>query len=126
MSSLGIGALKPRLSVVLREQIILEFPKLIRELKAGIDECRNQLTKLGDARTTVAEQRFYLMRISQLFSSVVRAALEGVYIYDFFGDAMTAAGYSRRLPCCNSKYSVRTCKGYALRGTRTRDYRGTR
>jgi len=23
--------------------------------------------------------------------------LEGVYIYDFFGDAMTAAGYSRRL-----------------------------
>ncbi len=97
MSSRGIGALKPRLSAVLREQIILEFPKLIRELEVGIDECRNQLTKLGDARTTVAKQRVYLMRISQLFSSLVRAALEGVYIYDFFGDAMTAAGCSRRL-----------------------------
>ncbi len=76
MGSLGIGALKPRLSAVLREQIILEFPKLIRELEVGIDECRNQLTKLGDARTTAAEQRVYLMRISQLFSSLVRAALE--------------------------------------------------
>jgi len=28
---------------------------------------------------------------------LVRAALEGVHIYDFFDDAITAAGYSRRL-----------------------------
>lgn len=47
MISLGIGALKLRLGAVLREQIILAFPKLIRELEVGIDECRNQLTKLG-------------------------------------------------------------------------------
>jgi len=97
MSSIGIGALKPRLSAVLRDQIILELPKLIRDLEAGIDECRIRLTKLGDARTTVSEQRLYLMRISQAFSSLVKAAVDGLYVHGFFGDAMTAVGYSKRL-----------------------------
>lgn len=97
MSSLGIGTLKPRLSTVLRDQIILELPKLIRDLHAGIDDCRSRLAKLGDARTTVSEQRAYLMRISQAFSSLVKAAVDGLYVHEFFGDAMTDAGYSRRL-----------------------------
>ncbi len=77
MISLGIGALKLRLGAVLREQIILAFPKLIRELEVGIDECRNQLTKLGDARTTVAEQRFYLMRISSIIQLFGQGCLGG-------------------------------------------------
>lgn len=97
MNSVGIGALKPRLSAVLRDQIIHEFPKLICELEAGIEECRSRLDMLGDVRETVLDQRLYLMRISQTFSSLVKAAVDGLYAHEFFSDAITTAGSGKRL-----------------------------
>lgn len=96
-NSLGVGALKPRLSTVLKDQILHELPELISDLDVGIEECRRRLTNLGEARTTLSEQRLYLVRISQAFSSLVKAAVDGVYVHDFFGDAMTVEGYSKRL-----------------------------
>lgn len=97
LNSLGVGALKPRLSTVLKDQILHELPELISDLDVGIEECRRRLTNLGEARTTLSEQRLYLVRISQAFSSLVKAAVDGVYVHDFFGDAMTVEGYSKRL-----------------------------
>lgn len=97
LNSLGVGTLKPRLSTVLKDQILHELPELISDLGVGIEECRRRLTNLGEARTTISEQRLYLVRISQAFSSLVKAAVDGVYVQDFFGDAMTAEGYSKRL-----------------------------
>lgn len=96
-NSLGVGALKPRLSGVLRDQILLELPKLISDLKVSIEECRRRLASLGDARTTLPEQRLYLIRISQDFSSLVKAAVDGVYVHDFFGDATAEEGNDKRL-----------------------------
>jgi GTPase SAR1 family protein len=96
-SSLGIGTLKPRLSTVLRDQIVSEMPNLIHDVEAGIEECRSRLARLGEARGTPQEQRLYLIHISQSFSSLVKAAVGGVYVHDFFGDATTKAGYSKRL-----------------------------
>ena len=96
-SSLGVGTLKPRLSIVLRDQIVSEMPSLIRDVEAGIKECRSRLTRLGEARGTPQEQRLYLIHISQSFSSLIKAAVGGVYVHDFFGDATTKAGYSKRL-----------------------------
>lgn len=97
LSSLGVGALKSRLSTVLKDQIIHELPKLISDLEVGIEDCRSRLTRLGDARTTLSEQRLYLIRISQSFSSLIKAAVDGVYVHDFFGDAMTVDGCNKRL-----------------------------
>lgn len=96
-NSLGVGALKSRLSTVLKDQILHELPKLISDLKVSIEECRGRLASLGEARTTLPEQRMHLIRISHAFSSLVKAAVDGVYVHDFFGDAMTEEGYNKRL-----------------------------
>lgn len=96
-SCLGIGALKPRLSTVLKELILSELPSLIHDIEAGIDECQTRLNKLGKARGTSHQQRLYLMHISQSFSSLVKAAVDGIYAHEFFGDAMTNVGYNKRL-----------------------------
>jgi len=37
------------------------------------------------------------MRISQSFSSLIKAAIDGVYVHEFFGDAVTESGYNKRL-----------------------------
>ncbi|KAL9099779.1 MAG: hypothetical protein Q9163_004766 [Psora crenata] len=95
--TLGIGALKPRLSNVLKDQIISELPSLIRDVKAGIEDAQSTLARLGGARGSLQEQRLYLVHISQLFSSLVKAAVDGVYVHGFFGDAMTDLGFNKRL-----------------------------
>jgi GTPase SAR1 family protein len=94
---LGLDALKPRLSTVLRDQIISELPSLIQDVEVGIDECLNRLAKLGEARGSLNEQRRYLMHIGQAFSSLVKAAVGGIYGHEFFGSTKTKEGYSKRL-----------------------------
>ncbi len=95
--TLGVGALKPRLSTVLKDQIISELPYLIRDVEAGIDDSRSTLMRLGEARGTLQEQQLYLVHVSQSFSSLVKAAVDGVYVHEFFGDAMIPAGFKKRL-----------------------------
>ena len=94
---LGIRALKPRLSTVLRQQIISVLPSLIQDVESGIHDCQHRLRRLGEARETSQEQRLYLLRVGQTFSSMIKSAIDGVYGPDFFGDALTAEGYSKRL-----------------------------
>ena len=53
--------------------------------------------RLGEARQTPEEQRRYLMHISQSFCSLVKAAVNSVYAHEFFGDAKTDIGYSKRV-----------------------------
>ncbi|KAH7028256.1 dynamin family protein [Macrophomina phaseolina] len=96
-SFVGIGALKPRLSTILKDQIVSELPGLIRDVQSGIEDCKTRLRRLGEARGTLHEQRQYLVRVSRSFSSLVKAALDGTYFNEFFGDAMTEVGFSKRL-----------------------------
>lgn len=95
LNFLGVRALAARLSTVLKDQIIRELPKLISDLEVGIKQCRSRLTNLGEARTTVPEQKLYLMSISQAFNSLVKDAVSGDYAHDFF--ALTEGGHSKRL-----------------------------
>ena len=94
---LGIDALKPRLSTVLRDQIISVLPNLIEDVESGINDCEARLKKLGDTRGTLQEQRQYLIRISNRFSALIKAAVDGVYGDQYFGDPMTPTGESKRL-----------------------------
>ncbi|KAL8785726.1 MAG: hypothetical protein Q9213_003193 [Squamulea squamosa] len=94
---LGIGTLKPRLSNALKEQIISVLPHLIQDVERGIRGCHARLNRLGDTRGTLQEQRQYLIRTSQRFSKLVKAAVDGVYDDEFFGDPMTSEGESKRL-----------------------------
>ncbi|KAK6435688.1 hypothetical protein LTR95_008123 [Oleoguttula sp. CCFEE 5521] len=97
LHDLGVESLRPRLSKVLKEQIISELPQLIKDIELGLTDCRNVLQHLGDPRTTTSEQRLYLIRISEAFSSLLNAASDGVYDHDFFGDARTDSGFKKRL-----------------------------
>ena len=94
---LGIKTLRPRLSIELKNQIIAVLPDLIKDVEAGIEDCESRLSKLGDARQSVHEQRHYLVRISQIFSSLGKAAIDGTYTDYFFEDAMTPDTYAKRL-----------------------------
>jgi hypothetical protein len=96
-SHMGIGSLKPRLSRVLKDQILSELPNLIRDVENGIKDCKVRLELLGGPRASIQEQLLHLLRVSQLFSSLVKAAIDGVYVDSFFGDPKTDDGYSKRL-----------------------------
>lgn len=93
----GIGALRDRLSRILFQHIKSELPGLIRDIQSGIDNCRTQLAKFGEARSTPDEQRCLLIGISQRYQSLCQAAMDGIYKDPFFGDPRSKDGFARRL-----------------------------
>ncbi|KAH7390994.1 P-loop containing nucleoside triphosphate hydrolase protein [Phaeosphaeria sp. MPI-PUGE-AT-0046c] len=94
---LGITPLRERLSKLLLGQIAAELPSLIEEIEAKSTACRAQLQKLGQPRASIEEQRLYLLTLGQTFQSLTKAAVDGTYNHDFFGDAKTDAGYQKRI-----------------------------
>lgn len=96
-SQMGIGSLKPRLSRVLKDQILSELPGLIYDVEAGIKECKSRLERLGGSRASTQQQRLYLHSVSQGFSDIIKSAVKGTYDDPFFGDPTTEEGYSKRL-----------------------------
>jgi GTP-binding protein EngB required for normal cell division len=94
---LGVKSLKPRLSGVLKEQILHQLPSLVQDVESGVSESQSLLERLGGPRTTFEEQRRYLLQVSHDFSILMKAAVDGVYIDPFFGSAKTDKGYQKRL-----------------------------
>ena len=96
-SLLGVDKLRSRLSKVLLGQIAAELPSLIDEIEVKSNACRSQLDKLGEPRVTLAEQQLYLLRLSQSFQSLTKAAVDGTYNDPFFKDAKSESGYQKRI-----------------------------
>ncbi|OBR03058.1 Dynamin family protein [Colletotrichum higginsianum IMI 349063] len=94
---LGIKSLKPRLSNVLKNQILLQLPSLLLDIESNLEDCRQRLKQIGPSRKTIKEQRQYLLRTSQEFSTLMKAAADGNYSHAFFGSALEEDGYRRRL-----------------------------
>lgn len=94
---LGVASLKPRLSNVLKKQILRQLPSLMRDIEKGISDCSARLQRLGTPRITASEQRRYLLQVSQEFSALMSGAIDGVYNAPFFGSSKTDEGYQRRL-----------------------------
>ncbi|KAI4654177.1 uncharacterized protein J4E78_007222 [Alternaria triticimaculans] len=93
----GVDSLKPRLSQILKDHIVAQLPDVLAQIKSGIGECTTRLNAIGSSRDTPHEQRRYLLRASESFTSLLRAAVDGQYSDPFFGDASTDEGYQRRL-----------------------------
>ncbi|KAI2602279.1 P-loop containing nucleoside triphosphate hydrolase protein [Hypoxylon sp. NC1633] len=53
-------------------------------VQSGIQDCRDKLERLGQARSTTQEKHAYLQRISSRLSTLVRGAIDGVYADRFF------------------------------------------
>lgn len=96
-SKVGIHSLKPRLGQILKDQIIMQLPFVLSQIQNGLQDCANRMNILGPARATQMEQRRYLLRISKLFSDLIRAATEGSYSNPFFGSAASDEDYTKRL-----------------------------
>ncbi|KAF2719333.1 hypothetical protein K431DRAFT_228850 [Polychaeton citri CBS 116435] len=94
---LGAKTLKSRLSKVLKDQILLQLPSLLTDVEKGVLECRTELKRLGVPRANLSDQRSYLLRVSQTFSSLMKCAVDGIYVDPFFGRATTHDGRQKRL-----------------------------
>ena len=95
--NLGIGTLRRRLSIVLFDHIRQELPSLIRDIDTETVESQLMLDSLGPAREGLAEQRIFLLDLSERFQAICRSAIDGAYDKDFFEDGLSVAGSEKRL-----------------------------
>lgn len=95
--SVEIITLRDRLSTVLLEQIRIELSSLVDDIQVSIENCEIQLNRLEDSRAIVEKQRLFLLRISQAFQSLSRAAIDNIYDDSFFEDSRSIEDYCKRL-----------------------------
>ncbi|KAK4145971.1 uncharacterized protein C8A04DRAFT_10188 [Dichotomopilus funicola] len=86
-SQMGVGALRTRLSNVLRGQIVSQLPDVLADIAKGIEESNHTLQKLGDSRATLRDQRQYLITIGSEFMKLAKEAVDGGYTDPFFEDS---------------------------------------
>lgn len=96
-SEVGIKPLIVKLDRILQSHILTELPGLVSDVEAGIEDCDSRLARLGESRGTLQQQKFYLLHISQTFSTLMKSAIDGMYNDAFFGNALLSEGYSKRL-----------------------------
>jgi hypothetical protein len=82
--SVGIDSLRERLSRLLFEHVKQELPKLNSDLNKALDDSKQQLSILGDRRSTAEDCREYLMKLSLEFHEVCGAATKGQYEGSYF------------------------------------------
>ena len=95
--SVGIYALRDKLSQVLLNHIRAELPRLVDDIRGKLDDCKSALDRLGPTRDSFDQQQLFLLQISQEFQAVSKAALDGSYGHGFFGDPRNPEGYTKRL-----------------------------
>ena len=78
-TSLGVGTLRPKLAALLNDHLKKEMPGLRRELEEKLTITTSALDKLGYKRTTILEQKRFLMMISAGANNIIRAAVNGNY-----------------------------------------------
>ncbi|TLD22372.1 hypothetical protein PspLS_07751 [Pyricularia sp. CBS 133598] len=119
-SSLGVAALRKRLSAVLWNQILHHLPNLREDMEDRIRECEETLVKLGESRETGPKQRRYLLGVSQRFCQLMTAAVEGNYSDAFFGGAYSDEGYAKRIRAVVQS-SLRDFRDIMIRDGKTED-----
>ncbi|KFY80386.1 hypothetical protein V499_00757 [Pseudogymnoascus sp. VKM F-103] len=82
--NVGIESLRTQLSKILFNQIRLELPRLVDDIEQRILTARASKDKLGPSRTSIDDQRSFLIQLSQTFQTICQAAVRGDYDNDFF------------------------------------------
>ncbi|KAJ9363438.1 hypothetical protein DTO280E4_2420 [Paecilomyces variotii] len=81
----GIDSLRRRLSSILLKHIRHNLPGLITDIQEKIADREQKLSKLGPPRSTLQQQRGFLLNISSNFERITAQALNGMYADEFFG-----------------------------------------
>lgn len=82
--SVGIDALRERLSRLLFEHVKQELPKLYGDLNKALDDSKQQMEVLGRPRSSPESCREYLMQLSLDFHKLCSAAVKGQYEGAYF------------------------------------------
>ncbi|KAJ5604877.1 hypothetical protein N7510_010031 [Penicillium lagena] len=97
----GIDSLRRRLSSILLKQIRRNLPGLINDINAMVSGLESKLAKLGGSRSTLQQQKGFLLSLSSSFEHITEQALNGMYTDDFFGSlkyfGQPSTQYDRRL-----------------------------
>jgi GTPase SAR1 family protein len=93
----GVETLRQRLSMILLEQIKRYLPSLMADIQSSIKDTREKLLKLGDSHDSPEKQRQFLLRLSESFQMLSRAAIDGNYDHEFFGNPFSDDEASKRL-----------------------------
>jgi len=111
-SSVGIVALRSRLSQLLYDHIKDELPKVHKDICAALKSCEEKLFKLGNKRETTNEQRAFLTKLSMDYVSVCKSAVDGYYEDTFFGEGVTieASDVPKRLRAVIQKMNAAFAK----------------
>ncbi|CAG8900109.1 unnamed protein product [Penicillium egyptiacum] len=81
----GIESLRNRLSKILLGHVRRNLPGLIADIQERISRNEQTLAKMGAPRTSLQEQRRFLVDISSRFARITNQALNGSYVDEFFG-----------------------------------------
>ena len=84
--SVGIEALRIRLSKLLFEHVRQELPKLRNDLEVALDTATKQLAIMGTRRSSSSECKAYLTQLSLDYYEVCKAAVGGHYEGDYFSN----------------------------------------
>ena len=122
--TVGIHALREKLSKILFDQIRGELPMLIEDIEGRINDCHGTLARLGPTRHGSDQQRLFLLQISQEFQAISKAALNGSYEHSFFGEPRSVDGYTKRLRAVVQSLSVEFAESIRLRGQQQRIVEG--
>lgn len=100
-------ALRAYLQGLLDHHIEKELPKVRSEIKNLMDQTNQEIYSLGDERSTVADIRTFLTKLSMRFNGFVQSALNGTY-YEvdsvFFGE-LDSTRLRARVQDLNSGFS---------------------
>lgn len=84
VDSLGINALRRKLSEVLFEHVKRELPGMRAEVDKMLKNTQQTLATFGDSRSSPEECREYLMDLSERMYDIAKKALDGNYDGAFF------------------------------------------
>ncbi|KAL9045218.1 MAG: hypothetical protein Q9214_001710 [Letrouitia sp. 1 TL-2023] len=116
----GVSTLREKLSDVLFSQIKAELPALIDDIEKQAQDCQATLINLGSSRDTVDQQRLFLLQISQEFQAIAKAAVDGSYGDEFFGDPRSKEGSAKRLRAVIQNQNIRFAEKVRLHGQNRR------
>ncbi|KAI3396434.1 hypothetical protein diail_12154 [Diaporthe ilicicola] len=101
---------------VLTRQIASELPSLVEEIALQLRVRREELERMGQRRATKDERNSYLVKISMMFQSLIKASIDGVYNDRFFEDAESDRGYCQRLRAVIQNSNQQFARDLSARG----------
>lgn len=116
----GVESLRRRLSSILLKHIHGNLPGLIADIQEKISDYEQKLSKLGVARSTLQQQKGFLLNISSNYERITGQALNGVYADGFFGglDDTTSVQDFRRLRAVIRQLNEYFADAMTIRGCR--------